>query len=179
MRMLANRLRSIEAKGTLTPMIDVTFLLLVFFMVTSKFKANEGRIEAFLPKDQGTRTTPTRELDTPLRLRLRTVRDAGGAREHERIVVRFGRRDVGEARYQADTCPIAGCATPHGTPDFHALEALLREARATARAGTGRPPAVVVDASPDVPFTYVVSALDTCVTAGLPEVRFAASARDF
>ena len=39
---------SIELK--LTPMIDVVFLLLIFFMVTTKFVAPERKIPAFAAK---------------------------------------------------------------------------------------------------------------------------------
>ena len=37
----------------MTPMIDVTFLLLIFFMCTLKFKILEGKLGAYLPKDVG------------------------------------------------------------------------------------------------------------------------------
>jgi biopolymer transport protein ExbD len=37
----------------MTPMIDVTFLLLIFFMCTLKFKVLEGKLTAYLPKDVG------------------------------------------------------------------------------------------------------------------------------
>ena len=37
----------------MTPMIDVTFLLLIFFMCTLKFKLLEGKLTAYLPKDVG------------------------------------------------------------------------------------------------------------------------------
>lgn len=40
-----------EAPGlSLTPMIDVTFLLLIFFMLACKFRTVEGKLKAFLPK---------------------------------------------------------------------------------------------------------------------------------
>jgi len=38
----------------MTPMIDVTFLLLIFFIVTLKFRSLEGRLDASLPKRHGT-----------------------------------------------------------------------------------------------------------------------------
>ena len=41
----------------MTPMIDVTFLLLIFFMCTLKFKVLEGKLGAYLPKDVGVNTT--------------------------------------------------------------------------------------------------------------------------
>ncbi len=47
-----------ETKMEMTPMIDVTFLLLIFFVCTIKFKILEGKIPAYLPKDVGVNTTP-------------------------------------------------------------------------------------------------------------------------
>jgi biopolymer transport protein ExbD len=38
-----------EASVNLTPMIDVVFLLVFFFMVSSKFGADEGRIQVSVP----------------------------------------------------------------------------------------------------------------------------------
>ena len=37
-------------------MIDVVFLLLIFFMCASKFRIPEGALRAYLPKDSGTGT---------------------------------------------------------------------------------------------------------------------------
>lgn len=47
-----------EYKMEMTPMIDVTFLLLIFFLCTIKFKVLEGKLAAYLPKDVGVNTTP-------------------------------------------------------------------------------------------------------------------------
>ena len=52
-----------EVKTDMTPMIDVTFLLLIFFIVTLKFKILEGRLDAALPKDRGTSTSEAEEID--------------------------------------------------------------------------------------------------------------------
>ena len=52
-----------EVKPDMTPMIDVTFLLLVFFIVTLKFKILEGRLDAALPKDRGTSNSPAEEIE--------------------------------------------------------------------------------------------------------------------
>lgn len=48
-----NEIANEECKMEMTPMIDVTFLLLIFFMCTIKFKTLEGKLAAFLPKDVG------------------------------------------------------------------------------------------------------------------------------
>lgn len=45
--------RDQDSKLEMTPMIDVTFLLLIFFMCTLKFKTLEGKLAAYLPKDVG------------------------------------------------------------------------------------------------------------------------------
>ena len=47
-----------ELKGDMTPMIDVVFQLLIFFMLSIKFKVLEGKLSAFLPKDVGVNTSP-------------------------------------------------------------------------------------------------------------------------
>ncbi len=52
-----------EVEPEMTPMIDVVFLLLIFFIVTLKFKTLEGRLDAALPKDRGTATQQTDEIE--------------------------------------------------------------------------------------------------------------------
>ena len=52
-----------EISPDMTPMIDVTFLLLIFFIVTLKFKVLEGRLDAALPKDRGTSTSQADEIE--------------------------------------------------------------------------------------------------------------------
>lgn len=47
-----------EVKLELTPMIDVTFLILIFFMCTLKFKTLEGKLVSFLPTDKGLAPKP-------------------------------------------------------------------------------------------------------------------------
>lgn len=44
-------------------MIDVTFLLLIFFIVTLKFKTLEGRLDAALPKDVGVNQSEAEEVE--------------------------------------------------------------------------------------------------------------------
>jgi biopolymer transport protein ExbD len=47
-----------EVHMEMTPMIDVTFLLLIFFLCTIKFKILEGKLAAYLPKDVGVNSSP-------------------------------------------------------------------------------------------------------------------------
>lgn len=53
-----------QIKSDLTPMIDVTFLILIFFIVTLRFKTLEGQLDASLPKNLGTGATPTIETQS-------------------------------------------------------------------------------------------------------------------
>ncbi len=54
-----------EANVDLTPMIDVTFLLLIFFLCTLSFRVLEGRLDTNLPKDVGQSSDPiTAQLET-------------------------------------------------------------------------------------------------------------------
>ncbi len=50
-------------KADMTPMIDCTFLLLIFFILTLKFKILEGRLDAALPKDMGTSNAIVEEIE--------------------------------------------------------------------------------------------------------------------
>ncbi len=51
-----------EIKMEMTPMIDVTFLLLIFFLCSIKFKVLEGKLQTYLPKDVGVNTTPQQKM---------------------------------------------------------------------------------------------------------------------
>lgn len=48
-----------SAKADLTPMIDVTFQLLIFFILCTRFKVEERNHRADLPLDEGLNTTPS------------------------------------------------------------------------------------------------------------------------
>ena len=51
-----------DVKLELTPMIDVTFLLLIFFICTMKFKVLEGKLVTNLPKDVGVNSSPVDDI---------------------------------------------------------------------------------------------------------------------
>ena len=58
MRTRVRELASSEAELEMTPRIDVSFLLLIFFMCTIKFKTLEGKLAAYLPKGEGPSAAP-------------------------------------------------------------------------------------------------------------------------
>ena len=61
-------------------MIDVVFLLLIFFMCASKFKTLEQRLEANLPKDEG-QNPIQKKIEKPQEIRIKITLDG------ERIVI--------------------------------------------------------------------------------------------
>ena len=63
-----------ESKLEMTSMIDVTFLLLIFFMCTLKFKTLEGKLAAYLPKDVGVNTDDTEPIEK-VEITLRVLRE--------------------------------------------------------------------------------------------------------
>ena len=64
-----------EIKMDMTPMIDVVFQLMIFFMCTIKFKTLEGKLTAYLPKDVGVNTdagvVPEEELSYQASMAIR------------------------------------------------------------------------------------------------------------
>ncbi len=59
-----------EVTMELTPMIDVVFLLLIFFIVTMKFKVLEGKLETELPKDVGVNSGEGEDLLEKLEIKI-------------------------------------------------------------------------------------------------------------
>jgi biopolymer transport protein ExbD len=59
---MASKQYNLEAvEADMTPMIDVVFQLIIFFMTTIRFKALEGKLETQLPKDVGVNSSQITE----------------------------------------------------------------------------------------------------------------------
>ncbi|MFV1959525.1 MAG: ExbD/TolR family protein [Planctomycetota bacterium] len=48
-----------DTEMNMTPMIDIVFQLIIFFLLSLKFKSVDKRIQSELPKDRGIQATPT------------------------------------------------------------------------------------------------------------------------
>jgi hypothetical protein len=59
-----------DGKIDLVPMIDCIMLLLLFFILTTRFTADEKQISALLPTTQGTVITPATKIDIPRDINL-------------------------------------------------------------------------------------------------------------
>jgi biopolymer transport protein ExbD len=146
----------------MTPLIDVTFLLLVFFLLTIRFKTLEGKLSAYLPSDAG--AAPT-QLDPPPRV------DIG-----VRVLVPGERRDPidtarpwkGHGRYEFVGRVVGYRVGPRESSDPRELEARLAELR---RQNPER--SVTIDARPGTIYSEVVAALDAARAAGFDDITFA------
>ncbi len=133
----------------MTSMIDVVFLLLIFFIATMQWKVSEGMLRAFLPKKQqgaeakASNKQKDEELDDLQDINIRIESEG-----------RSPKITVGQAIL----------------PSFRQLYVKL--SRLKKRFPDHR---VVIDGDPKVYYGYVVKALNACIEAGYRNISFAAS----
>jgi biopolymer transport protein ExbD len=127
---------------SMTPMIDVTFLLLIFFMVACKFKTFEAKLNAYMPR-HGRDNFDVTQPAVPIDLKLRW----NAPRRQCRVTV--GQVFCG-----------------YDTEGMHKAQRLVRRLKSS---GMER---AQIDAGGDVRSGWVVSALNILVKAGLSEIDF-------
>lgn len=129
----------------LTPMIDVTFQLLLFFLMTFTFRQAEGQIPGTLPQSgQSGRDTAT-DLETEIKI---TLRPCG--------------RNYQDCQYEIE-------GVPHMIRDRKELAAVL-ESKAR---NEGKEVPVVIKALDYVQWQYVVETFNQAVRAEFKNVGFA------
>jgi biopolymer transport protein ExbD len=131
----------------MTPMIDVVFQLLIFFMVGMKMKVPDGILEAHLPKDRG---PGVRQQDEdPLKLpefRIRILRNE----VENRVDILFeGRR-------------------------CESIEDLGEKLKLLGAGGGLESVPIVIDGSPKIEFRYIIGVLNACIAAKFKNVSFKA-----
>ena len=62
-----------DTELNMTPMIDIVFQLIIFFLLSLKFKTVDRRIDSMLPKDRGLAPTPTFPEDF-LKIKIKVFR---------------------------------------------------------------------------------------------------------
>ncbi|MEX1224267.1 MAG: biopolymer transporter ExbD [Pirellulales bacterium] len=136
---------AVRADSTMTPMIDVVFLLLVFFVATASFQA----IEFVLPSSLMLATEGSSDFEVPPELL-----------DLERVILKIG--------WQAGrpTWNINGV-------DLNSLPQVRDTLSQIAEVDPGLP--VILDVAEDVPIGDVIDVYDASRLAGLKEIQFAAS----
>ena len=142
-----------EHKLEMTPMIDVTFLLLVFFLCTLQFKTLEGRLSAYLPEDVGQNASPAEAIE---KIEVSIVVVAAG----EPAVGGSPRAEYAGREVGYRVGPRACANLDQVRERLRQLFAADRERRVTIRAGTG------------TVYADVVGVLDAAVAAGFTDIAF-------
>ncbi|MEQ8765851.1 MAG: biopolymer transporter ExbD [Planctomycetota bacterium] len=147
-----------EVKLEMTPMIDVTFLLLIFFMCLIKFKMLEGKLAAYLPKDVGVNNTPIEEPLEKIDLRITVEGESNGKDPLGRTV---GKRKLQNVKYW-----IGGS----GFTELEAFKKRLQYIRS-------QQPELKATLAPskEVLTDYVVKLMDACLAIDLTDITFKGS----
>ena len=130
------------------PMIDVIFCLCLFFMCSFHFKALEGKIESWLPKNKGPDPTIKPIIIELEEIRIIMAWDAGTAQTHILVNSRPVRNDN----------------------ELKGL--LLASVEDYKKMGKKDVPAII-DADRPVPWQNVVSVMDICKDIKIERIEFA------
>ncbi len=129
-----------EVSVDMTPMIDVVFQLLIFFMCTLRFITLEGMLAAQLPKDVGLNASSAPQQLDKLKIQI------SYSKEKKKATFQAGRTNTSDRK----------------------------DLLVAVKAFVGSFPGVPVEIAPqgDVPYRYLVVALDVCNEAKAKEIQF-------
>lgn len=155
----------------LTPMIDVVFQLIIFFMLMPMQPTIEGRLFSQLPKDKGPQDGPS-VIENVLRIYLRPGND------DSETVIRIGHNDLGMLRRSViagreerdPDAAKANRATWRGVADR--IDEFYRRIPVSR---VNRPNPVVIDAVNGTPWEHVIGLIDACKSKGIDNVEFSAN----
>lgn len=159
-----------EPSADITPMIDIVFNLLIFFMCATKFRTTEGFIMCFLPKNRGQGSgTPTIDLNE-VRVKLLWYGPDGRPTTADQgfVVVKIGDQAFNQPGELEQT------RLPEKNPVWNAVYEKLTAFRDGYKGSSEKGLPVIIDARKQVPTKYVVLVLNEVVRAGIQDVTFAA-----
>jgi len=160
-----------EVKLELTPMIDVTFLILIFFMCTLKFKTLEGKLVSYLPTDRGLSAAAAELEFEDAEIIMKISKDQWEKDPEDRVVVflrngsntPFGKSlgiDIPEDPKQASITE-----EPPGT--LSAIKDYLDEVRSKSPESKAK-----INAYARTPHFYVVTVLNMMIEAGFTDISY-------
>jgi len=155
-----------EIKMEMTPMIDVTFLLLIFFLLTLRFKTLEGKLAAYLPKDVGVNSSPATEEIEKVEITL-TVISPGVKVDPQDASKPYS----GRGRFEYSGRRIKYQIGPQSTEDVAVMKDRLRKLFQAAKASGVKRPATI-DARPGTTYGDIIPALDSAVEVGFEDITF-------
>ncbi|MGE4619893.1 MAG: biopolymer transporter ExbD [Planctomycetota bacterium] len=146
----------------MTSMIDVVFLLLIFFMLATKFKMPEGTLRTYLPKNRGESNSRPMMSET---CRV-TLMMSGGQ------VVAYADQAQVPTSDMLDTDFEAHTGVPGPDLDFIQDHILLRKNTYVPLGDNSTLP-VVIDFAENVPYKYVMDVLNIVYKLELENIAFA------
>ena len=183
----------------LMPMVDIIFQLLIFFLLSAKFIAFEGQLQAYLPKDRGDQSTPAEIELASLDLYL------GWDKEKQKVVcIADETPDGGKQQYPfpddpndrqrategggtiVETVTVMGLGERAGkvaydyrVPDFPEIERyMIRRKDNYSAMAPGKTLPVNVTFTDSVPWQMVVNLLDISDRLGITDFSINAEAID-
>ena len=163
-----------ECELEMTSMIDVVFLLLIFFLCTLKFKTLEGKLAAYLPKDVGVNTSEAEEIEK-VEIVIKVVSpgrklDAYGKADWDPTPDANGNQK--RFSFGADRRLSYGVG-PRKMTDVIELQSRLTQIH---KADDERP--ATIDSRPGTVYEDVVAVLDATLNAGFTQITFVGSYED-
>jgi len=144
-RRAGDKLGEFEELGLqLTPMIDVIFQLLIFFIVNIKFRTLEGLLKAFLPKAN---TTPAPD---PWK---------------DKVFIQIAEPTPGTLVVALNGRPVGGTTEKQKYAELERKLAGIKDS-------FDKMPPVIIDADRRLPYKYVIYALNVCGKLDLENVMF-------
>jgi len=148
-------------KGDMTPMIDIVFQLLIFFMLTIQCKTLEGKLAAYLPKDVGVNKSEAEPKEkVEIRLKVDTVGTQLDAHTDEPWT------GEGPFKYGPDRV-ITYSVGPKST---HSIDDLTRRLKELFRADPEQ--AVTIAPYQGTIYQDVIAVLDEAVDIGFSDITF-------
>jgi biopolymer transport protein ExbD len=171
----------------MTPMIDVVFQLLIFFMLSMHFKEVEGKLLSQLPKDKG--LSPSTVLQPELQ-EVRIVICAGGDTKthihnkgkHEKedkpndvCTVLVEKNVIGEV-FKTETNPGKVAANKAIYKQLGASTFEIYQSTPSMRDASKKAP-VILDADSETPYEHIIGAINACKEQGIDNVEFVGNPR--
>jgi biopolymer transport protein ExbD len=150
-----------EAKLDMTPMIDVVFQLIIFFMCNIKYKTLEGRLDAYLPKDVGVNQTeaePVEKIEITIK-----VQNEGERRDPLDMSLPWS----GEGRFEYVGRKLNYQIGPRKTADVGEVQKILAQLN---REDPERKS--TIDCRPGTVYADMIPVLDAAVDAGFTDITF-------
>ncbi len=159
------RIAEEEYEMAMTPLIDVTFLLLIFFLLTIKFKLLEGKLSAYLPKDVGVNTSPAEpkeKVEIRIDVKEPGIKCSPFDQRDPYIPDRHKRYD-----YRAGTRKVTYSIGPRKTSD---LKELTKQIREFYEKDNERP--ATLDCRPGTVYGDMIPVLDAAMDIGYTDITF-------